>query len=85
MHTPKAWTLTQLKFANEICFPSDFERLWIKYSPEEYRTWWVVLLMDFKQAKGFLAWISMYSRRDLDGWMGAVIDNMIAELVGDYK
>jgi hypothetical protein len=77
----KAWTLRQLKFAHEVCFPETFIRIW---SQIESRNDALYHVHELKK-NGLLPWIFMYSRADYENGLGDMIDTLLTELIGDYE
>lgn len=74
-----SFTLEQLKFADELCFPADAERLFKKYSGDE----WPIYSYDFKHKfnSSLMAMIFAYSRADYEKGMGEMFENIINDLL----
>ena len=83
----KAWTLNQLWYANEVCFPEDLERLWDKHAELDdqgqgmYHS--LRMLKDFDN--NLIRWMQSYGRASLDDGLGKVFDAILTELIGDYE
>lgn len=80
----KAWTLRQLKFAEEMSFPATVETILKEYFKDDPLPMWAVYSLDIKR-RGFIANIFCYSRADYDNGMGEMFDFLIEKLIGDYK
>lgn len=85
----KAWTLDQLKFAEEVCFPDTFEKLWAKHSkgdvlatPAEEALY---LRLTWKRSSlGLVAWFMSFGRKYMAEGSGEVFDAVLTDLIGDY-
>lgn len=77
------WTIKQLKFADEVCFPEDFLNFMIEYLDDECAA--RLHLSDFKNKGGLIPWIFMYSRADMNRCMGETIDALIGKMVDGYE
>lgn len=75
----RKWTIEQLKLADELCFPKDFEDLVKEHFPD----FWMSLQLDFmtKCNESFLAWVFLLTRDDYQKGFGKPIDAMIAALL----
>ena len=80
----KKFTIKQLMYAREVCFPADFIRLWVKYAPPDLNTESMARVqmgIDFDLMK----WLFRAISRGTLKTMGPTIDAIIAELIGDYE
>lgn len=79
----RAWTLSQLKFAHEVCFRETFEEIWAKNDPDGLAYY---LSHQMVRAGGLLPWIFQHSRHDFgQHGFGDQLDALLIELVGDYQ
>lgn len=78
----KAWTIEELKLADELCLPEDFERLIRKHMPSV-----ISPRLTFKQHNNdLLRWISnCTTRASLKRGMQTEVDNIISELLGEFR
>ena len=83
------YTLDQLQYAQEVCFPADFIELFDKYAKGTYlEGMGHYFATDNKYRKrDLIQWIFSYSRaaRNKDKVIGTIIENMLVELIGNYK
>ncbi len=79
---PKAWTLMQLKFADEVCAPDNFIRIATEYFGNDVDARYHAATM--KRSGGLLPWIFMHSRADQENSMGEFFDVLLTDLVGSY-
>jgi hypothetical protein len=90
----KAYTLEQLKLADDLAFPEDLKRLFLKHFGEMG----LVLYLDAKRDGSLLTYIFKHSRHDLnvsypktmndaDGFtiIHVGLEAIIDELIGDKK
>lgn len=81
----KSWTLDQLMFAREVCFPGDFLRLWSKYGVDSHLA--PYFLAELQRYGNIISWMLHFSRDDLErgnGELGECFDEILTELIGDY-
>ena len=74
------WTIKQLKFADEVCFPADFRKLWNKHGDGN-----VLENINFKEHGGLIGWIFSKSRANMDRFYNEPINNILKELIKDYS
>lgn len=72
----RAWTLEQLKLADELAFPSDVNRILAEIGPD----YWQAIALDIKE-RGLMRNIFVHSRADYRGELGTLFDELIARLL----
>ena len=81
----KRYSLSELKFANELCYPADFRKLLHKHSTNTYwEDWWQSLDVSFRATHkaDLISFIFSHSRRDFeDSGLGEVFENIIDDLI----
>lgn len=73
------FSLKELTFVNAIMFPQDFERLFAKHAPPEFKDEAFSYMLTYKRHNNLLEFISEYCRQD--DWLVTTISKMIDELV----
>lgn len=79
------FTIEQLKLADELCFPADFERLLRKHLPPEDgpASFW---LSDFKRSGSLVNWIFRHSRAEMRRTsVGKFIDSAVLDLLNQPR
>jgi len=82
------FSIKQLKFANEVCFPDRFETLLRKHLPPKEHDMIEHYLYKFNRVHegNLFTWIFSFSRAtDEKTYWGEVHDKIIADLVKDYS
>ena len=77
------WTIKQLRFAHEMCFPKDFEDFMAEYIEDQALSF--IYYAEFKKAGGLIPWIFSFSREELENGTGEMIDKLIGKLVDGYE
>ncbi len=77
------FTIEELKLANELCFPADFERLLKKYLPAEDRDMAGYYRREFDLVLrcNLIHWIFQFSRADERKYWGAINEKIVSDLV----
>lgn len=85
------FTLEQLKFADELAFPADMERLMKEHWPYESEEWKFYYVQWLRQHKcSLISFIFNYSRADLNVVVGNGVtfreyfERIIVSLIGNY-
>lgn len=84
------FTLCELKFAGEIIFPEDFERLWQAHAPLEHQHLWYLYGTDIKRNYNgnTVAWMMGWSRAsmtpEIETAFGKIIREAITVCTYDY-
>ena len=81
----KPWTIDQLIFAREVCFPGDFLRLWSQHGVDPHLA--PYFLAEMQRHGNLMSWMLHFSRDDLErneGALGECFDEILTELIGDY-
>lgn len=81
------FTLDQLQFAEEVCFPADFIELFDKHAKgTRCEGMGHYYAMDNKhRGRDLIQWIFAFSRASRKNEMGDIIEKMLIDLIGDYK
>ena len=81
------FSLDQLQYAKEVCFPADFIELFDKYAKgTTLEGMGHYFATDNKYRKrDLIQWIFTYSRADRKKEIGQIIEKMLIDLIGDYK
>ena len=86
IQTLESFTLEELKYASEICFPDTFYKLLKKHLPEEDKDLALVYSADFKRIQGggrLLTFIFKYSRADKE--MYNLFNKILTDLLKGFK
>jgi len=84
----KKFNLAQLKYAQEVCFADTFVALFNKHAKETglYDCGHVMLFdLKYKHDGLLLNWIFNWSRADMDGELGTIVEGILTDLIGNYK
>ena len=87
MYEYMKFTLNQLQYAQEVCFPADFIELFDKHAKgTKLEGWGHYYAMDNKHFKrDLIKWIFKFNRADRENVIGTIIEKMLVELIGDYE
>lgn len=80
----KKYSLSELKLANELCFPADFKKLLERHTKNTiYEDCWHSIDVSFRRSHkaGLISLIFSYSRADFDNDLGAIFNNIIDDLI----
>ena len=77
----KYFTLMDLKLADELCYPEDFERLIEKYSQGTDYEWRLEASSFAAHNSSLYRYLESNSRFCLAGGLGDIMDNIICELL----
>jgi hypothetical protein len=76
------FTIEELMLANELCFPSDFERLLKKHLPEDELDMLSYYVNTFREKNSnLITWIFSYSRRSNKEFWGSINEKIVLDLL----